>query len=173
MIQHQPRSTRYDKPIEDAVNGFFIVDVKSFKSGNNRMNQDMYQALKSERHPNIEFNLKAVDFRYLDTNEALFTVYGYLQVAGVENLISFQVKVSRAGKELYRLQGDKEIYMSDYDIEPPEALFGLVQTRDKLTVEFNLIAGLQSGESLASRLPCDKLPAYLQWGLLEQDINRF
>ena len=160
------------EPIEDAVNGFFRVDVKSFKSGNSQMNQDMYQALKSKQHPTIEFNLESVEFiQYLDSTRALFTAFGYLRVAGIENLISLDVKVTRTGEERYHLQGDKQILMSDYNIAPPQAWFGLIQARDKLTVEFDLVVGLQS-EAIAFKLPCDKSPAHLPESL-DQYINMF
>jgi len=37
-----------------------------------------------------------------------------------------------------RVTGKKEIKMTDYDVEPPTGLFGLVRAEDELTVHFDL-----------------------------------
>lgn len=142
-----------NKHISNAVDGFFRVDVKTFDSGNSRMNQDMYDALKAEQHSYIQFKLESIETEhYNGQTGAQLSAWGFLQVAGVENLISLTVTVMQQDEHLYRLQGSKQIHMTDYDIEPPQALLGLVQTRDKLTVEFDIYAGAKFQSIFASSL---------------------
>lgn len=130
-----------NQPVEDAVNVFFTVDVKTFDSGNARMNQDMFKALKAEQYPNIHFELRSLQFdQFISQTQVRFIARGYLSVAGVAKLIALPVTVVQQEKNLYRLQGSKQIHMTDHYIEPPQALFGLVQAKDKLTVKFDIIA---------------------------------
>lgn len=144
--------------IRQAVDAFFKVEVNTFDSGNSRMNRDMYDALKAEEHPYIEFELLSLQFeRYISPSEALFSAHGALRVAGVEKSISLQVTVVQLESELYHLQGCKEIQMTDYNVEPPKALLGLVQARDQLTVEFNIYAGQQFSNALAANTSQDDM----------------
>ncbi len=127
--------------IGKAIDVFFQVDVKTFDSGNSRMNGDMFDALKAEEYPAIEFTLVSLRYdRLLSQITAEFSVLGALRVAGVENTISLTVIVTQITNDLYHLQGSKKIRMTDYKIDPPKALFGLVQARDMLTVVFDFYA---------------------------------
>ncbi len=136
--------------MDKAVNVAFQVNVKTFDSGNSRMNRDMYNALKAEKYATIKFKLDSLQFeRFLSPTEAEFAVQGLLHVAGVENSISLTVTVTKLSDNLYHLQGSKQIRMTDYEIKPPKVLFGLVQARDKLTVEFDIYADRQHSKTLA------------------------
>jgi len=155
--------------LKKTVNGFFQVRVKTFDSGHNRMNRDMYEALKEEDHKNIRFLLESVKFdQYIDQTEALFRARGFLQVAGVENRISLTVRVNKIDENLYHLQGSKQILMTDFDIEPPQALLGLVQTKDKLTVEFDIYTGRRTGDVIAANIPCEEKLSQLRLGSTEE-----
>ncbi|MBN1996760.1 YceI family protein [candidate division KSB1 bacterium] len=148
-----------DGSLQVPVNGFFQVDVKSFNSGNSRMNRDMYAALKAEYYRYIRFDIKSVKFvQYIGETGAQFQAEGYLQVAGVKNLITLTISVIRQDERLYHLHGSKQIHMTDYNITPPQALLGLIQTKNQLTVEFDLYTGQQSRDAIAVTLPCEKHP---------------
>ncbi len=136
---------------KDAIDVSFRVDVRTFDSGNSRMNRDMYKALKAEENPYIEFQLLSLKFeRFLGEAQALFSAQGSLEVAGVENKITLSIMLSQVDNQLYQLQGHKRIKMTHYEIEPPKALFGLVQARDELTVQFDIYAAQQFNNTLAA-----------------------
>ena len=133
-----------------SIDVYFQVNVKTFDSGNSRMNRDMFKALKAEQYPNIEFKLDSLQLEEsLTSSEAKVLVQSTVRVAGVENTISFPVTMTHVSNELFHLQGSEEVRMTDHDVEPPTALFGLVQARDNLTVEFDIYASKSVGSTVA------------------------
>ncbi len=43
--------------------------------------------------------------------------------------------------------GSLDLKMTDFDVEPPTALFGLVKARNEITIRFHLIAEVLTGET--------------------------
>ncbi|MFU8812324.1 MAG: YceI family protein [Balneolaceae bacterium] len=118
--------------------------VKGFECGRSRMNRDLQDALLADEHPDIHF-------RYLSTVDAIYhsqrdlyqlLISGELTVAGTTRIIMFSAFGRLHDNQLVQLEGQTDILMTDYGIDPPSAMLGLVQVRDELTVHFNLFAEL-------------------------------
>jgi hypothetical protein len=118
------------------------VKTESFDCGKPFMNKDMYKALKSESHPEIEFVLAhaIVDSdRNTETRVSRFKAVGSLSLAGKTRRIEIQGQGEQLSDDRYRLAGNKTLLMSDFDIVPPTALMGLVRTHDRIVVQFDLL----------------------------------
>lgn len=70
-------------------------------------------------------------------------VAGSLTVAGVTRRVEVDLEGVQLGQELVQAQGKTELVMSDYAIDPPKALLGLIEVRDHLTVHFDLLASVR------------------------------
>ncbi|MEX0993930.1 MAG: YceI family protein [Balneolaceae bacterium] len=117
------------------------INVREFECGRNRMNQDLYEALKSDEHPNITFVFKkSVTQKVPQKPDGVYQlkVFGELTVAGISKNISFDMKGYLSDNNTMRAVGQKSILMSEYNITPPTGLFGLIKAEDKLTVHFDL-----------------------------------
>lgn len=133
--------------IKDSTNGSaeqevsveVVIDVEGFDCGKRKMNNDMKDALKADKYPNIRFVYKKSESNP-DLSDNKFIIYGELTVAGVTRDISFIAEGDFLEDGRMRARGSKKIFMTDYDIEPPTGLFGLIKADDELTVHFDLIA---------------------------------
>jgi len=117
------------------------IHVEGFECGRSRMNRDLRNALKSSRFPTITFVFgNAVQINSApETNGAIrFEVSGILTVAGNSQNVTFELDGNFLDDGRIRVTGKKEIKMTDYDVEPPTGLFGLVRADDELTVHFDL-----------------------------------
>jgi polyisoprenoid-binding protein YceI len=111
------------------------IPVKSIKSGKNAMDKNTYEALKAEDHPEIKFNLLSLQ----DMVGNKITATGEITIGGstkkTELTASYDVKED--GK--IALKGEKSLKMSEFNIDPPTAMFGTIKTGDEITIEYNLI----------------------------------
>lgn len=117
--------------------------VDGFECGRNRMNRDLKDALKSDQYPAIVFEYKDAEVLSVPEGESdtyRMLVSGDLTVAGVTRRIEFETNGLYRNDGRMEAMGKKEINMTDYNVEPPSGLFGLVKAQDELTVHFDIIA---------------------------------
>ncbi len=116
-----------------------IIPVHSMKSEKGEtMNNKMHRALKMEDFPNITYTLnKPIKFsQFSDTPQTVYSS-GLLSIAGVKKTIQSKVVVTYS-KGILNIVGKFPFKLSDFDIEPPSAMFGQIETGDDVTVSFRL-----------------------------------
>jgi hypothetical protein len=104
------------------------------------MNNDMYDALKSEEYRFISYELKQV--RIMNTlpgNTLEAMTQGILTVAGRQQSIQMRVKLKPIGGGKYNIEGKKEVTMTSFGVKPPTAMLGLIKAHDKLTFHFDIV----------------------------------
>jgi len=123
-----------------------LVPVRGFDCGKARMNKDFVAALKVEAHPQIRFRLNEAELTASanDAGWGHLRVTGRLTIAGTERTVTMHVKGQRSADGTYRATGELPLLMSDFGIDPPTALFGLIKAHDPITVRFDLVAIPQS-----------------------------
>jgi polyisoprenoid-binding protein YceI len=62
-----------------------------------------------------------------------------LTVAGSPKEIKMTVKLTSLGNGKYKIEGNKEVLMTDFGVKPPTAIMGLLKARDRLTFYFDII----------------------------------
>lgn len=119
------------------------IRTKDIDCGNRNMNKDLHQTLRADEYPSIgiiieEASLKkglkligGPDWRQL-TSRALLTV------AGTTRTVQLEVKARKTGPEAYRFISRYTIKMTDFNIDPPTAMLGLVKVNDQIEINFDL-----------------------------------
>ena len=118
------------------------IQVDGREGGRDRMNRDLQNALKSDQYPEIIFRFGSAEILELPVNaEDPYILYvdGTLTAGGETREIGFEAKGFYLSGSRMRATGSSHIRMTDFNIEPPTALLGLVQADDNLTVNFDLI----------------------------------
>lgn len=116
------------------------IPVKTLHSGDRKLDANMYDAMNSDDHPVIRYRLLRTE-RLKDTSGALekpftYRTTGVLEVAGIEKEITMDVNVS--ADSLVRVTGHKELLMSDFGIDPPSMMLGLLKTDDRVVIGFDV-----------------------------------
>lgn len=112
---------------------FIAIVVKSIKSGKSIMDKKTMQALKQSEFPTITF--KSIQAR-CEENQKI-NCKGNLQVAGASNEVTAEVGYKLI-EGVPEVSGRLKLLMTDYGVEPPEALFGTIKTDDEITIDFVL-----------------------------------
>lgn len=115
----------------------FASDIMSRKG--KTMDNKMHKALKMELFPTITYTLNnPVGFELINKDgHVLENFSGILSIAGVERTVSTTVRAHYNNKKL-SLSGELPIKLSDFNIEPPTAMFGQIETGNDIIVNFNL-----------------------------------
>lgn len=114
----------------------FSGESESLTSGNSIMDNKTHDALKSEQHPKLSFK---IDQSYIiETVEENFngTVNGTLQLAGVSKNVSIAFSGKKITDDIIQISGSKALRMSDFNIDPPTAMFGALKTGNEIQIEF-------------------------------------
>ena len=120
------------------------VPVESLRCGNRQMERDMYKALRADANPVIEFQFKGLVggiVHDIDARRYRATVAGVLVLAGARRNVQIPVEAERISRDRFRLRARLPLRMTDFNVVPPTALFGMVKAKNELVVQFELILG--------------------------------
>lgn len=114
----------------------FSVVAESLKSGKSGMDKNTYKALNTDKHKDMTFKLTNVkNINCASSGNCKVTVTGNLSIAGTTKPIdiNFDMKISNT---TIVLSGNKKFKMTDFNVDPPKAVFGTITTGDAIDVVF-------------------------------------
>lgn len=118
------------------------IIVRSLKSENKKMDDVMHAALKQDKHPKIEYQLKELVQLPKKAGEPLaFEATGDLTVAGVTKTIKMPVTFEKVGDDRLKVAGKVDVKMSDFGVvvKPPVLALGLIKVGDEVKLAFEWI----------------------------------
>lgn len=138
-LGHVPSAGTRPPETLDAV---VAVPVHAFNCGIERMNRDLYEALRAEAHPAVRFTLTRAEVlgTPTDANWLRLQAWGTLTLAGTERPVTLTAEGRQLSDGRVRLRGRHMLRMTDFGVEPPHGPLGLVRTHDQITVRFDLVA---------------------------------
>lgn len=119
------------------------VPVQAFDCGGARMTRDLQETLKMEEHPEIRFELVHASVETpsdLSGRWRVINALGALTIAGTKRLVRLEAKGHALDENRFRVRGCKPVRMSYFHIDPPTKAFGLVKVKDRVEVQFDLLA---------------------------------
>jgi polyisoprenoid-binding protein YceI len=105
------------------------------------MDNKTYNALKSEEHPNIIFEVTQDQIKSITdpkSDKFQLDVTGNLSIAGHTKQISLILDGQKVDENTLKFKGSIPIDMIAYDVEPPTAMFGQIKTGKDVTIDFEL-----------------------------------
>lgn len=140
-------NTELEPPTTDTTTKVEVdVAVEGFDCGKRRMNRDLYKTLLSGKYPFISFDYDSTEsITYSqETDTYTMVVNGKLTVAGHTKQIQFPLTAELINDNKLKAIGSAALKMTEYNVEPPSALLGLVRVNDELTVHFEIVATLKN-----------------------------
>ena len=118
-----------------------VMEVNSIKSDEgSTMNNKTYKALKSDQYPQISFSLlEPVAAIPLLANGYSTAAKGKITIAGVTKSVNMPIKISEDVNKKISIEGIQVVKMTDYGVDPPTALFGMLKTGDAITISFKTV----------------------------------
>lgn len=117
-----------------------IVPVKAIISARGAtMDKKTFNALKYEEHPEIKFDLKGSEVMSSTGTDFQVIAGGKLTIAGVTKDIEFPVEGKIISSDKLSFTGAYKLNMVEYEMEPPSAMFGQIETGEEVEIKFELI----------------------------------
>ena len=113
-------------------NIYLVVD--SFDCGKKGINRDFRNTLKSKVYPTIDVKLVTVKYNSDGNISAEVAIY----IAGVTQQYEVQLEQITVEGEITQIIGNQKVRLSDFNIDPPKALFGLIKVNDEMNISFSL-----------------------------------
>ncbi len=119
------------------------IPVESLRCAKFGMRTDLLRALRHEHAPLIVFQLSAVEqieARPSNDNWAAYgvTALGNLELAGRVRPIRVVADVHQESATRFRVTAQQTLQMSDFEITPPSAFFGLIRAENTVEIAFDL-----------------------------------
>jgi len=131
------------------------ITTTKLDCGKKAINKDLAEALKAEQHPKIKLELCSLTFPEAAHSEAWQKVKAetFLTIAGTTRTVNMMVQARQSGQNEYQIKASKELKMTDFGIDPPTALLGLIKVKDDITLHFDLAVRImeESAESISGK----------------------
>lgn len=114
------------------------VSVRDLKCGNRKMEHDLYAALHATDPQSPAWILARFEVTGDHAGADSIKTRGALTVAGVERAVAVPVTVGLGTDGVLRARGAVSLLMTDFGVKPPIGLFGLIRSRNEVTVRFDL-----------------------------------
>ncbi len=120
------------------------LKTKKLDCKNRKIDTDLQKALKSDQYPNIKVSLvetkqneKCLDGECVGWFDVQAKVN--ITITNVTKEVVIPAKAKKLGHNRLQLKGNKDLYMSTFGVEPPEAMFGMIKVNDLIAFHFDLI----------------------------------
>ncbi len=119
------------------------MTTRKFNCRNGKMDRDLQKALLAEQHPKIIIDLLEAQHKQGDlknSESGWFDVEARvnLTITGVTKEKRIKAQARRISDNQFALKGSEAIQMTEFGIDPPTAMFGLIKVNDLITFHFDL-----------------------------------
>jgi len=118
------------------------IPVRSLKCGHDKMDDNMYKALKAGANDEITYIMATFESAKGEKEEEFgVKTTGTLKLAGVENQVNVEVAATRLPDGTIKAVGTVPLKMTAFGVEPPRAMFGAIRAGDEVKVKFEMTVG--------------------------------
>jgi polyisoprenoid-binding protein YceI len=112
--------------------------AENLKSDNSGLDDKAYEALKTDKHPTITFTQSEKISIKPGNGKFKAKVKGVLKVAGTSKPIELDVDGEQLKNGSFRVLGEKPLKMTDFNIDPPRAMFGTIRSGNDVVIKLDL-----------------------------------
>ena len=118
------------------------IPIAGLKSGNDTLDKHMYEAFQAEKFPKIHAELKNYEVTDNDKTSHKVSATIDLIVAGVTKTLPINATVTEEGAKI-QVKGETKLLMTDFGIQPPVLMLGMIKTANEIKIQFELFFQLK------------------------------
>jgi len=115
------------------------IAVADLDCRNGTMNDHMRKALKAEQNPGIAYRMTKYELAVQENGEGLAKLEGELTIAGTTQPITMDAVVTPGPDGALKVQGNKEIMMTEFGVNPPKLMLGTLKVNPRVVVHFDVV----------------------------------
>ena len=117
----------------------FSLPVLQLKGDKKALNKNAYKALKTDQYKNITFKMESAKVVGQKDFKFELRATGSLTISGVTREVTIDLYCMPNKNGSITCTGRYKIKMSDYKVEPPSFMGGMMTTGDDLTLDFTMV----------------------------------
>jgi hypothetical protein len=129
---------RLQKPV--FIKGSVALKASLFDCGMQVMTNDFCNTIKSNQYPEVVIDFKSFEkVPDYDAKKEKFKGTMAISLAGASKEFSLLCSIQPQSSGVIHLSGKRKFLFSDFNLEPPKKMMGMIKTEDELNVHFNLV----------------------------------
>ena len=112
-----------------------ILENSFFDCGGKGINKDFHELLRTQEHPQILLTLKAIEKKSIGESKVKALVQ--IQIADISR--NYEVDVHAHEKENLHIAGKLKLNITDFNLEAPKKMLGMIVVSEEIEIVFNLI----------------------------------
>ena len=112
------------------------VPVRDFTGPNHRMLNDFYDMIHASKYPFINIEIEPRRMADFDEGTGLTNFKTKISIAGKSKNYVVPCEVTSCKKAQMVLKGNFEVELSDFNIDPPEKMFGTIKVHNEVFINF-------------------------------------
>ena len=117
----------------------FVLPVKQLKSEKKALTKNALKALKSEKYKNISYKLKSAKSLEDKGSKYRISTVGNLTISGETREVVIQMDCIINNQGRITCSGQYNIKMSDFKVDPPKFMGGMMTTGDDIVLDFTMV----------------------------------
>jgi hypothetical protein len=127
-----------NNPQQLQLNGSVKLDIENFNCHNPMMTADFQKTLHAREFPKLVMRfISLTSYPEASKPEPIKGIV-IIELAGRSRPYEIDYRVLTAESNFINMVGSKKVNFSDFNIEPPRKLGGMIRTNNELSVVFNL-----------------------------------
>lgn len=122
-----------------AKNYWLKIPVKSFQSDNQQIYKDFLTLTKANQHPNISVGISYEMLHRIVSGGSMINVPAEVSIAGVSRAYQIRCQMKNNDPQTIVVTGNQKMKLTDFNISPPEKLFGLIKVNNEINVTFGFV----------------------------------
>jgi len=127
------------------LKGHVGLDASSFSCGMQMMTNDFGKTIKSKQYPQITIDFRSFERvpRY-DCDEEILKGVLAISLAGMTRTFEMDCTLEAKPSGHFHLKGQRDFQFSDFKLEAPTRMMGMIKVQETLNVRFHLVLQLDT-----------------------------
>jgi len=131
-------------PESDTGDVTFYIPVNQFEPSNIAMLHDFKSLIKASDYPEVMVEVDKKTLLDIISGISFTHLNFKLTLAGVTRPVDAQYSAYRMSGNNLVLSGNTQIKLTDFSLDPPEKMFGIIRVENKVFIKFQIILPVNS-----------------------------
>lgn len=131
---------------ERLLTGAVEMKVRSFDCENRIMTRDLRETLKEQVYPNIVIELQSLRIPESAAQQQSVSGRAKVTIAGTSWELDMSWTLIRENASSMRLLGTHDFSFTQFNIEPPTKMMGMIRVKDEIKVDFDLVMEMKESQ---------------------------
>ncbi len=120
------------------------IPVKQFSTGNPFLYRDFLELVKADEHPEIIIQIPDQQLENILNGKGIVDPEISITLAGITRYYKIECIANSCTADAIFLRGEKQVKLTDFNIEPPVKSLGLVRVKNDLIINFGFSLALMN-----------------------------